>query len=96
MSQQFQCELIKQEGFNNPIFGEKQPYAVHVKTVHEEYNQFAKLEFMIISEDGTVLLKGNETISGEDYANWDGNDLKYPYTFVASKRGFEIDFKEEE
>jgi hypothetical protein len=31
----------------------------------------------------TQLAQGNEVITGEDYANWDGNNL-YPYEYVAS------------
>lgn len=80
----------------NPMLGDVTPFVIHVKTIDEEYNSYAKLKFMILSESGKMIMAGNEIIDGDNYANWDGNDLDYPYKFVAERRGLTIQLLEQE
>lgn len=49
----------------------------------------AVFQWSLIAYSGRILQGGIIECSGEDYANWDGNNL-FPFTFVASKLGLEI------
>lgn len=74
----------------NPIFGNANIAAVHVATVHEEFGSFAKFVFTVYDENGTPIYAGNETVNGQEYIDWDGNDLDFPYRLVAGRRGLTL------
>lgn len=75
---------------NNTMFGDNQPAAIFVQGVQHVHGQFEKLEFVVFDANAQPVMTGNETIEGDDYANWDKNNANYPYEFVASKRGFTL------
>lgn len=75
---------------HNPMLGDRQPAWLHVCTVNEEYGKYAKLAWNVFDAQGAHIFGGNVVIKDEQYTNWDGNDLDYPYTVVCQERGFTL------
>lgn len=75
---------------NNPVFGDNQPVAIFVQGIQHQHGEFEKLEFVVFDAEGRPVMSGNETISGDDYINWDKNNIDYPYQYVCNKRGFTL------
>lgn len=61
---------------------------LNVDCIYEEYGKHAKLYWRLLDSEGNTIseLNGeNPTIQGAAYEEWDGNNLIYPFEFVAKQ-----------
>lgn len=86
--------LIQKSGFTvvqiEPIrwqHGLPEAEYLHVNCIDEQYGICAKLNYKLLDKSGNIVgeLKGeNPVIKDNKYRDWDGNDLLFPFLFVAS------------
>lgn len=63
---------------------------MYVSIVEDNLHDSCKLYIAFFTEDeDSPRLQANMRISGDDYANWDGNN-DYPYEFAAQKLGVNL------
>lgn len=61
---------------------------LNVDCIYEEYGKHAKLYWRLLDSEGNIIaeLNGeNPIIQGTAYDEWDGNNLIYPFEFVAGQ-----------
>jgi len=54
---------------------------VGVRIIADNLSNSATLYWALLDSTGTIHVDGNATISGDDYANWNGSNI-FPFAFV--------------
>lgn len=57
---------------------------LHVTSTNDNLKSHCKFNWVLFSEDMTLLKMGEVKCEGEDYLNWDGNN-EFPFTYVSNE-----------
>ena len=54
---------------------------IGARVVSDDLKTACQLYFCFMDSSHTILMQGNKTIGGQDYQNWNGNNV-YPFTYL--------------